>query len=353
VAGISFAADGQAVFTGPRQPLDDLDRLPMPAWDLLPMDRYGRASRNHPHLAAVELGRGCPWACDFCVLWRQMGRFLDGRPAPLLRTKSAARVLEEVRTLARRYGRRYLGWVDPCFNADPDVPGQVAELLLRDGLRLGQSAWVRADGLLRDESSGALPQCVQAGLNEVYLGIERPDADGLRYLNKSHNGGEVRRAVRMLQEKHPEVFTVGSMIFGLPGDTPATIRGLYRFAHELDLDMVFYIPLTPLPGTPYWRPELWDPTGRFFRSCDFLPGVQGDPLIAELSRTLCWCFLLRWPWARLRWGLRGLTARDARRRSIIRRHSVRGLAFAFRAIAGGLLHRENADNMRYPAWYDT
>jgi radical SAM superfamily enzyme YgiQ (UPF0313 family) len=173
VAGISFERDGEVIRTEPRQPMNDLDCLPMPAYDLLPVDRYGRGSRNHPDFAAIELGRGCSF--------------------------------------------------------------------------------------------------------------------------------------------------------------------------ELDLDMAFYIPLTPLPGTPYWKPELWDSTGRRFRSFDFLPMVNGDPAKARLTRELYRCFALAWSPRRIRWLLGGLVSRNARRRRITRRHALRGIRFCLAGPTGA---------QWLPPWYN-
>jgi len=203
VLGISFRQSEATVTTAPRPLIGDLDQLPFPAYDLLPVERYGARSRNHPRLAAIELGRGCVGSCDFCILWRQMGRFADGRVVPHLRTKSPERLLEEIRVLVRRFDRRYLGWVDPCFNAHPHVPGQLADLLLRENLRVGQSAWVRADAMVRDSASGALRSCVRSGLNEVFLGIERPDDGSLRTLHKTTGLDHARDALRILRAEYP------------------------------------------------------------------------------------------------------------------------------------------------------
>ncbi len=143
--------------------------------------------------------------------------------------------------LVGRHGRRYLGWVDPCFNADPSVPARVSELLLRDGIRIGQSAWIRADHVLRDAASGALATCVRAGLNEAYLGIERTDDGGLAALRKGVRAGVVEEALRLLESRHPQVVTVGSFIYGLEGDTPASVRRLFSEAHRLPLDLRFFM----------------------------------------------------------------------------------------------------------------
>ncbi|MHC4548021.1 MAG: B12-binding domain-containing radical SAM protein [Planctomycetota bacterium] len=353
VAGLSFAEGGEIVRTAARPPLQDLDRLPFPAYDLLPLDRYGRGSRNHPDFAALELSRGCDGSCAFCILWRQMGRFNGSRLVPHLRTKSAERVRDEIRVLVRRYARRYVRWVDPCFNAHPDVPGRVAELLLRDGLAVGQSAWVRADGIVRDHGSGSLARQVRAGLNEVYLGVDRPDRRGLERLRKK--GSEpsvVAAALRILSRRHPGVFTVGSYIYGLAGDDEAMMRRLYRHAFELDLDEAFYIPLTPLPGTPFWNAELWDRTGERMRSLDFLPSCQPDGHPSRLARALAAAFLLDWPALRVRGYLRRLCARDARKRRMARRLLWRAIRFSGGLAAEAVLRRGRRTGMRIPSWYE-
>ena len=353
ITNLRYANSGEVVTTPPRQLVSDLDTLPLPAYDLLPMDRYGARSVNHPRLAAIELGRGCFGSCDFCVLWRQMGRFAGDRLVPQLRVKSPERLLEEIRLLVHRYHRGYLGWVDPCFNADARVPGQLAELLLRDGIHVGQSAWVRTDAMVRDAHSGALAHCVRSGLNEVYLGIERPDGESLSSLHKTSGVEHAREALHILRSQFPEVLAIGSFIYGLPGDSPRTIRAIHRFVSELDLDQFFFIPLTPLPGTSDWRTELWDPTGESFREYNFLPTGQPHGRHAELERALLWSLLTHWPWTRVRGYLRGLLPGDARRRRVQWRLAVRGAQVHLRRMLHNALGGGHEFGMVFPRWYES
>jgi len=353
VAGISIREGEVVVRTPARQPMEDLDRLPFPAYDLLPVSRYGAGSRNHPDFAALESSRGCSGRCSFCILWRQMGKFNSSSAVPLLRTKSPERIRDEVSLMVRRYGRRYVRWVDPCFNADPEVPGRVAELLLRDGLAVGQSAWVRSDGIVRDHGSGSLALQVRAGLNEVYIGVERPDRASLTDLRKTGSQPSVaREAMRILSREHPEVFTVGSYVYGLPEDDSETMRRIYRHALELDLDKAFYIPLTPLPGTPFWKPELWDGTGERLRSFDFLPSCLPDGNPSRLARTLAASFLFDWPAARLRGYVRRLRSPCARKRRMARRLLWRAIRLSAGMAAQTILGRGRIGGMRLPPWYE-
>jgi radical SAM superfamily enzyme YgiQ (UPF0313 family) len=353
VNGISFLRESEVVTTPPRRLVTDLDNLPMPAYDLLPVERYGARSVNHPQLAAIELGRGCFGSCDFCVLWRQMGRWRGNQVVPHVRVKSPERLLEEVRLLVQRFGRRYLGWVDPCFNAHPEVPGQLAELLLRENIHVGQSAWVRSDTLVRDAHSGVLGHCVSSGLNEIYLGIERPDAAGVATLHKTSGVDDARQALNMLHEQFPSVLTIGSFIYGLPGDTPAEVRAIHRLTFELGLDQFFFIPLTPLPGTAGWKPELWDPSGARFREFNFLPACHPHGGYGALERALLWSLLFNWPPARWRAWARQLLNPDRRKQRVNRRLDLRIARFHLANIARKLLGVQDAPGLVFPKWYES
>jgi radical SAM superfamily enzyme YgiQ (UPF0313 family) len=324
----------------------------MPAWDLLPMHRYGAESRNHPGLAAIEASRGCFDACEYCVLWRQMGKFVAGQPRPYVRMKSVERLLEEIRVQTRDFGRRHLGWVDPCFNAHPRIPAELSDALLREGIHVGQSAWVRADCLVRDAKSGALAAQVRGGLNEVYVGVERPDNDSLKSVHKTQSIPVVREAFRILARDYRDVFALGTFIYGLPDDTPATVRDIFRLAHELEMDHAFFIPLTPLPGTPYWSDDLWDDTGERFRDFNFLPSATRPGARRDLEWALLRAAAFQWTPARLRSFWRNIRRGGARKRRVALRLTARSTWFAMHGMLRGLLTGHHA-GMVFPRWYES
>jgi magnesium-protoporphyrin IX monomethyl ester (oxidative) cyclase len=281
-----------------------------------------------------------------------MGRYVGDQAVPTLRVKSADRLVEEIRVLVRRFDRRYLGWVDPCFNADPRVPGKLGERLLHEGIRIGQAAWMRTDALVRDATSGALKNCVRSGLNEVYLGIERPDEESLEALGKTSGVNQARCAMDLLRERFPEVLALGSFIYGLPGDTPASIRAIHRLAIDLDLDQFFFIPLTPLPGTKDWRPELWDPSGERFREFNFLPSGRPHGRHQALERALILSLLFNWFPARVGTYARRLFNPDPRKRRVSWRLIGRGAAFQLRQLGRLLWGGARDCGMVFPAWYE-
>jgi hypothetical protein len=229
----------------------------------------------------------------------------------------------------------------------------LADLLLKENLRIGQSAWIRTDTLVRDAHSGAMDSCVRAGLNEVYLGIERSDAASLAALGKTSDLEDARQGLKILHSRFPEVLAIGSFIYGLPGDTAATIRAIHRLGFELDLDQCFFIPLTPLPGTPGWQPDLWDASGAFFRTFSFLPSGNPQGRWAALERALLLSVLFNWPWIRLQTGLRHLFCGDVRKRRVQRRLQARATRFILQNLFAAVLGENQHMGLIFPTWYES
>jgi anaerobic magnesium-protoporphyrin IX monomethyl ester cyclase len=370
IPGLAFrAAAGQIVTTPSRRLIEDLDTLPFPAYDLLNMPAYGRNSRNHPGLTSIEHSRGCTDSCSFCVLWRQMGQPVNGNGIvrPCYRTKSAARSFDEVRRLYREHGRRTFGWVDPTFNVSPEWSGQWADLMLASDLvdargrpRTLHTAWVRADGIVRDHRLGILDKLVRAGLRQVMIGVERDDPAGIEYLGKHHNDPAlVAEAFAILRRHYPQVYTIGSMIFGLPGDTLADLRRLSRGQFRFGMNYCFLIPLTPSPGTAFatcaastTQVRRGDLARHDFHSAILPTKTLGVPALESIY----WRMMFDAHWPRLRhWCRQIFLERDPRKRRLDRSLLRHGLKIFARNVLRTLHPRSDTTSSSYsrrPSWYD-
>jgi radical SAM superfamily enzyme YgiQ (UPF0313 family) len=364
IDGIAFRDDaGGICMTPPRRLIEDLDSLPFPAYDLIDMQRYGNGSRNHPGLVSVEHSRGCFDRCAFCILWKHMGRpdEADGDMRPHVRTQGPERSFETVARLYRDHGRRTFGWVDPTFNASPRWSDGWADLMLASDLtdpggrpRTLHTAWMRADCVLRDEKLGILEKLVRAGLRQVMIGVERDDAAGLSYLEKHNNGAETcRAAFSLFRRKYPEVFTIGTVIFGLPGDTMGDLRRLTACEYEMGMDYCFFMPLTPNPGT-----AIADEAGRSARIANgdlasynyHTPVCTTDALDLRQQESLYWRSVFSMAGRRIARLLRNLvTVRDARKRRVYLSLLRHGLVVAGRSF----LHRITNPGAGAPALFST
>lgn len=371
IAGLAFREDDGTIRLTPARPLiDRLDDLPYPAYELLDNSLYGRGSRNHPGLVSIEHSRGCVDSCEFCILWKQMGESVNGngKVRPRYRTKSPGRSVDEVRRLYHDFGRRTFGWVDPTFNGSPDWSDGFAEGLFRTDLMDGRgrprtvhTAWLRADGVIRDHRLGILGKLVRAGLRQVMIGVERTDARGMAVLGKHNNDPDVcREAFAIFREHHPEVFTIGTMIFGLPTDTTVDLGRIVRCQDEFGMDYCFVIPLTPNPGTAAADAAASEgriPDGELARYNFITPVCTTDSLGLRQLERVYWQCMFRPTRHRVVYALKELLGqRDRRKRRVGIALLKHGTGIAVRSLLRAALRRKTdqpTSFSRKPKWYDT
>ncbi len=260
VRGIIYRDEnGKPTRTPPRPLIPNLDLLPMPAYDLLPMNRYGRSKFLFAsHGSTIHHSRGCTSSCKFCGFWIQMAKveYKNGNYElrPAWRTKSPERTLEEVKYLADKFDRKFLVWVDDTFNTNPKWNDEFAELVLKSGIKTNWYCFMRADYILRDEKLGIMEKLVRAGLIHISIGAERPYDEDLVELGKSFYTEEVlRECTKLIRRKYPKVFIQISFITGLMNDTKETFYDILKFAKELSPDYAAFHPLMPIPGTELWK----------------------------------------------------------------------------------------------------
>ena len=220
------------------------------------------------------------------------------------------------------------------------------------------TAWVRADCVLRDEKLGILEKLVRAGVRQVMLGVERDDDAGLALLNKHNNGAEIcREAFAIFRERYPEVFTIGSVIFGLPGDTIEDLKRLIACEYELKMDYCFAIPLTPNPGTEFG--EEAKRAGRVVNgdlsSYNYhTPVCKTDSLDLRQQEAIYWRMQI--PRRLARTARNCLFERDPRKRRLHRSFLKHGAGIAARSLMGRLARpgsQAPALHSRKPSWYDS
>ena len=256
VKGLAYF-DGERVTSTGSQPLiRDLDTLPMPAYDLLPMELYGTSKYLFsPGGATIQHSRGCTLSCSFCAWWTMMATRKedeDGNAVltPRWRTFSVERHVEEVELLVKEYGKRCMMYVDESWNINPKFNLGFSEEIVRRGLDIRWFGFMRADAMLRDHETGVLGKMVESGMAHVCIGVERAEDTDLQNWNKHrYSQSSTRRVFDILKTHHPTVFRQGTFIVGVRDETPDTMWHQAKLARELDLDYPAFHPVTPVPGT--------------------------------------------------------------------------------------------------------
>ena len=236
VPGLSFRRDGQVVETPAPPPLD-ATQLPMPAFHLMPMERYHFASLGGP-FATVIASRGCPFQCTFCSEWP----FWRGGWRPC----DPELVVEQLDVLVNRYGRKNIWFGDDCFNVSGDHMAAICEGILKRGIDVNWYYQGRADLVVKHKA--LLPLMRRAGNRMVQLGIEASNDKQREELNKQLRTEIVREAVPLLRQH--DIVCQGMIIVGLPGDNPRIFEQKVRFVNELDVDFPVFLIYTLFPGAP-------------------------------------------------------------------------------------------------------
>ena len=327
VPGLAFNSNNTVIHTAVRPLIEDLDTLPLPAYDLLPMERYGRAKLLFsPGGTTVYHSRGCAHNCSFCVWWTQMAKRTvnptTGREElrPCWRTKSVDRMMEEVELLSGTYQKRGLVFVDDCWNLDARWNLDFAKAMQKLDTKINWFAFLRADYLLRDHDKGILPELVKGGLSHVSIGVERQEDETLSLFGKTrYSEKNTRRAFAVLKKNHPTVFRQGTFIVGVPDETPESMWRQLQFAKELELDYPGFHPLTPVPGTPLWEQALQqgDLEADNFTQFDWATPVVASKSMSrhEIEETL---IAMEKAYVTLPWLVRGLTGSTSYRRNMYR-----------------------------------
>jgi anaerobic magnesium-protoporphyrin IX monomethyl ester cyclase len=225
--------------------LDDLDRLPLPAWESYPRDCLDHMSplvARHRPMTTIEFSRGCIYGCDFCASKNTLGRGY--------RKKSPARCAEEMVRLSR-LGFREALVVDDIFTTDPAWAAAVCEEIIRSGVDM---PWTCSNGIRVESAQPELLQLMRrAGCYRVYFGFESGNDEVLRSFGKGGRASVARGLAAVDMARDAGIEPNGFFMVGLTGDTPESMEDTISFARTVRLDTMKCGMCVPFPGTPMFR----------------------------------------------------------------------------------------------------
>ncbi|MBD3310648.1 hypothetical protein GF351_05505 [Candidatus Woesearchaeota archaeon] len=251
IKGIRYKdKDGNIVKTSKREPIQDLDELPIPAYDLIDFDDYG-IGKLWDKVAPIEHSRGCVNSCSFCILWKHFGTAKNKRILSCYRTKSAERTAQEVEILLKRYRMKTLYWCDGAWNINGHWNREFSQKLVDDGLISNWWIYLNADLVPRDEKTGTFKKMIDAsGQFNAVIGVERKEDIELNALNKSYDQDDVAGCFEILK-RYPSVWAVALYIVGIPDETEQKIKEIVDHVQLLNPDGLGLMPLEPEEGTDF------------------------------------------------------------------------------------------------------
>lgn len=222
--------DGNCVINPPRPHIKDLNQLPFPAYDILPMERYP--------LHRMVTSRGCPFACSWCnssSIWNRT-----------YRTRDAASMVGEIELLLSKYGKKIFVFGDNSFNIDLNRVESFCDLLISRNIKILWSISLRADIMTRELAF----KMKEAGCYNVSIGIESASNEILSRIGKSTTIEKISAGIKMVKDAGIEVLS--QFVIGNPGDTLETVRQSIEYAKTSGCDYTNFYTVLPFKGTSQW-----------------------------------------------------------------------------------------------------
>ncbi len=217
--------------------VEDLDSLPLPALDLLPMKRYRSVMVQEPFTTLVT-SRGCPFHCAFCSQVYSGGRW---------RSRSPKNIVDEIEMHLREFSSREIIFFDETFGVRRNDALAVCRMLGERNLRVRWNARTRLDVL----DPELLDSMREAGCYALHLGIESGSNRILELMNKNITIPEIERSVALARKAG--FILHGYFMLAYPGETAEEIQATLDLACRLPLDWASFTLAIPNPATPLFE----------------------------------------------------------------------------------------------------
>ena len=237
IPGLAYRENGRIVRTGPGRRVKNVNALPLPARDLVPLDRYYDRTTTHERAMSILTARGCPYRCLFCE------REVVGHG---FRPFDPMRVVDEMQEIVGRYGFREVVIYDDTFTANIRHATIICEEILRRGLRFPWDCRTRVDRV----TPKLLRLMKRAGCQRISYGIESANPRILKILRKGITPAQAVQAVRWTRQAG--IRSLAYFMLGSPGETRETIEQTIRFSLRLGADFAYYSMTVPWPGSDMW-----------------------------------------------------------------------------------------------------
>lgn len=228
-----------------RRPLiEDIDSIPLPAYDLFNMEHYvlypqPNSSRTDRSVDIIS-GRGCPFKCNFCY------RMDEG-----FRPRSSQKIIEEIEFLKKKYKITYVNFIDELLMSSVKRTKEFCNLMIEKEVNVKWSCNGRLNFASIDIDMLYLMQ--KAGCVFINYGIESMDNEALKKMNKHLTTDMI---IQGIENTIKSGISPGlNIIFGNLGENWQSIKNDVEFLLKYDdhAQLRTIRPVTPYPGTDLYN----------------------------------------------------------------------------------------------------
>jgi anaerobic magnesium-protoporphyrin IX monomethyl ester cyclase len=275
IKGLAWRKGDEIVINFPRPFISDLDDLPIPMHELLPLQKYRMPLIKGPFTFILS-SRGCPAGCTYCI------KHVSYQYSARLR--SPALLMEELWQL-KKLGINNIHMYADLFTVNRDQVMELCQRMIDEKINIRWTSNSRVDYV--DEEM--LQMMGKAGNWLISWGIESGNEAILKHAHKGANPEKAKRALTWA--KKAGIKNWGYFIIGLPGETEDTIRQTIDFSKKLPLDIALFHVAAPYPGTPFFFEVVqngWFRKGTRWEQVDMDKGTVLDYPDLPAERLLYW-----------------------------------------------------------------
>ncbi|MFH1046112.1 MAG: radical SAM protein [Candidatus Omnitrophota bacterium] len=241
IQGLAYRQDNEIQINYFRETISDLDSLPWPEREDLPLYKYNDGFAGMP-VPNVQMwtSRGCSFQCSYC-LWPQT-IYREHR----YRMRTPRDVVDEMQYLIQRYQFKAVYFDDDVININREHVFALCEEIIKRKINIPLAAMARAD--LMDEA--LLQIMVNAGFYAIKYGVESADDGILKLCKKDMDLPKVKKVIQLTKAMGVKVHL--TFCLGLPGETEESVNRTLQFIAEVKPDSFQVSLATPFPGTAYF-----------------------------------------------------------------------------------------------------
>jgi len=221
IEGLVFYKNNILVHTPKRQVINDLDKIPVPAWNVINIHEYkSRWIKKHGYFSLnMVTTRGCPYKCNWCAKPIYGNRYNSHSPE---------RITEELEYILTTFKPDHIWFCDDIFGLKPGWIKEYASLVKEKDLICAFKIQSRADLLVQEENVKLL---ANAGCTTAWIGTESGSQKILDAMDKGITIEQIYQASYLLK-KH-KIKPCFFLQFGYPGENLTDIDLTIKMINDL------------------------------------------------------------------------------------------------------------------------
>lgn len=219
------------------EPVDELDKLPLPDWKAFPVSQYRYIYFGNTPALPVSGGRGCPYPCGYYCPYP----ILQGKKRRVL---SCEKVIDIIKTYRSDYNISALFFRDPFFSFSKERVAEICSLIIKEDLKIRWSCETHLDSLDKE----TIDIMAASGLAGINVGIETADDTILQ--SSQRKQAEFAHQEKIIAYCERKGIQIGAFyIIGNLAETFTSFKKTLDYAKRLNTSYAQFTLMTPYPGT--------------------------------------------------------------------------------------------------------